>query len=153
MAQTSLSKAGLALLFVSKASGVSLDSGFKPCFTFTVIPGRSIQVVFVVSIPWRAAWRLPDPAASFARAEEPEHRALITTHHRRPTVTQDGWLGSQSLLLHDAGGGDGEGDEVKCNYDCQVCSEHQHLGSWDGERDKELVKLLALTSSHHRSTF
>lgn len=88
----------------------------------------------------------PFPGACQAQ-QQPWHRAQVSTHHGCPTVAQDGWLGSQGCLVHDAGGGDGQGDEVKCNYNCQVGSEHQHLGSCHRERDKELVKMLALTSS------
>lgn len=61
----------------------------------------------------------------------------VTTHHGSPTVPQDGWPGCQGLLLHDAGRGDGQGHEVKCNHHCQVCSEHQHLGGWGGERHRD----------------
>lgn len=130
MAQTSLSKARIVLLFISQTSDLSLDSGFKPCFTSTAMPGRKGASKLYLLCPF------PFPGDCQVQ-QHPVHRARVSTHHGCPTVAQDGWLGSQGCLLHDAGGGDGQGDEVKCNYNCQVRSEHQHLGSWHGERDTQ----------------
>lgn len=121
MAQTSLSKEKIALLYLKNLiCHLTLDSSPS-----TAIPGRKGASKLYLLCPF------PSPG----NCQHPVHRAGVSTHHGCPTVAQDGWLGCQGCLLHDAGGGDGQGDEVKCNYNCQVSSEHQHLGGWHGERE------------------
>lgn len=56
--------------------------------------------------------------------------AGAVAHHRGSSVANQGWLGGQLVLLHDAGRGDPQGSQVQGNHRCRVCKQQEHLEAW-----------------------
>lgn len=78
--------------------------------------------------------KLQQQQGSSASASEPgtaqalwQHAAGAVTHHGGSSVANQGWLGGQLVLLHDARGGDSQRSQVQRDHHCTVRKQQKHL--------------------------
>lgn len=140
MAQSSLSKAGIAPLFLSQTAGVSLDSRLKPCFTSPVILGRKSASNLYLLYPLLGDCQVQQPLCP-GRAQG--------WHHYSPWVPlgAPGWLawvpGPSSPWCR---GRRWWGERGKVQLQLPGMQKTSASGKL-GWRDKEMVKMLALPFS------